>query len=156
MKSISSNPNAMSGLAANSININGKTYSTSASSSDTNNGNLSSDYTASIIIIVVSLTVSALIIFGVYFGIRQYDKRHRQRCLIDELSDQHSEDSSIRAETDAKKNEFKLTPRSTTLGGILSKNTNQVKPLVANNADTNRPPSTSVSVTTLDFTAANA
>jgi hypothetical protein len=38
VKSISANPNAMSDLTARSINVNGNTYSTSASSSDLNNG----------------------------------------------------------------------------------------------------------------------
>jgi hypothetical protein len=102
-----------------------------------------------------------MIIFGAYFGIREYDKRHQQRRLIDELTDQNSDDISRKQYDDngrtarvTKGNNFQLTQCTPALGGILSKNTNQVKPLVTNNSDVLPP--TSVSVTMFNLAVANS
>ncbi|CAF3424464.1 unnamed protein product [Rotaria sp. Silwood1] len=164
LDSIASDPNAMSDLIAKSININGNTYSTSASSSDSTTETSSSNNKSLIIVIVVCVVVgSAIIIFSVYFGIRAYKKQYQRRRLIDEPTDQYStvnaetqSDENITAKTEPKKNNFQLTQPILGSVGLSAKNTNQVKPLITNMEKTDRPPSGSVSVTMLDFTNVNS
>ncbi|CAF3664415.1 unnamed protein product [Rotaria sordida] len=161
--SIASDPNAISDLTASSININGKTYSTSASSSSSSDENSSSNRTALIITVVVGLVGSAIIIFGVYFGIKAYEKHQQRRRLINESSDQHAfdnagmqSDENITTEMETRKNNFQLTQRILDAVRISPKNTNQVKPLITDIENTDRPPSSSVSATTLDSVIENS
>lgn len=150
VENMTNDPNAISDLTATSINIYGKTYSMSASKSSSSVSS-ATDYTAMIIIIVVGLVGSAIIVIGVYFGIRQYENRQQRHPLINEMA----VNENVERQSKIKKDELKLTEHTPTSKSILPKNKNQVEPVMNNNTNTDRPPSASVSVTTLDFTSAN-
>lgn len=155
VNTIISNPSALSDSTALSVNINGKTYSTSKSNSD-NTDTTSSDYTATIVIVVVCVVVCAAIIFGVYFGITRYEKYYQRRLLMNEsLGQNSSNNNAMNAEENAAKqsgtnnDEFKLKQR-----GLFSfrNSSNKVKPGNESMATTDRPPSGTVSVTMLNVT----
>lgn len=146
-----SNPDALSDLTAFSINVNGQTYLTKAStSSGSSSTSSSSDYTALIVIVVVGLVGSAIVVVAVYFGIQKYEQHHQRSLLINEPTDE-----SVAPQTEAGKNNIPLRQQILSSVGLSSKNTNQVKPLMTAMETTDRPVSGAVSVSMLEFTSAN-
>jgi hypothetical protein len=156
VQSIVNDPNAISDLPATLVSINGQTYSTSLKS-DSNAGGLSSNWTATIVIIVVGIIGSALVVLAVHFVMQKYEKQQDRLRLIDKSKDQHFVDGNenIDQSIEGKTVDFKLTRRNSTSGGILQKKPNQVTPMLKNNLDIDRPPSASVSVNMLHFAATN-
>jgi hypothetical protein len=136
VKTIANDPNAISGLPASQISINGQTYSTSLKSDS--GSTLSSNWTIVIVIIVVGLVGTVLLILVMHLGFRKCAKEQDRRRLINTSNDEHifDGDENMGKPIEGKTVDFKLTQRPTS-GGILSKKTNQVNPMLQNNFDNN-------------------
>ena len=74
-----------------------------------------------------------------HIGFRKCNKEQDRRRLIDKSKDEHIFDGNenMSRSTEEKSVDFELTHRNPTAGGVFSKKTNQVNPMLQNNNDNN-------------------
>ena len=146
VNTVSSDPSAIDGLEVSSINVNGKTYYSSASSSSDSSGDyIQVSKTGLIVGLVVGIVGAVLLIAGSIFGYKKLYERQRGRRLI---NDEHYLESP---RVNYEMNTNNLTRRlSSSTPDLANLNNNRVHSPLFNASSEQRLPSAPMSMTTLD------